>query len=134
LWAKLLVNAGDANRTAEVRRMHVDMLEQLSSFDAGILFKLYQHSDDPRLASRSIWPGIWTYKLPDDVVIEASPMDARRPSPEVELAISNLIRVGCLESTMMWRGEQSCSCVVVTALGRSLVQACSISSGVAARA
>ena len=121
LWAQLLVNAGDAGRPTEVRRMHVDMLEQLSSSDVRILLKLYEHADK----TSSLSPGLWTYRLPDHVVI-AGGGNHPRPSPDVELSVGNLIRVGCLESTMMWRGADGASCVLVTPLGRSLVEACTL--------
>jgi len=132
LWARLLVNAGDPNRTDEVRRMHVDMLEQLSSLDARILSKLYEHADREFMGSSA---GLWTYRLPDEVVVETAGAGTQpRPPVNVELSISNLIRIGCLESTMFWRGAETSACVLVTPLGRSLVEACMPNRSEAAKA
>ncbi len=118
LWAKLLVNAGDSERNVEIRRAYLSILEDLDPLGAKILHKIYSLSCDTRKE-------IWTKNLPDEVLYEKPHEEDLRPSPDVEIAVENLVRLGCLNSAMAWN-NQALFCVYPTVLGQRFVEACTL--------
>ena len=120
IWVRLLVNAGDAGREVEITRMHISILEDLSSLDVRILNTIYSHVGD------QIWRGIWTHELPDRIAERGPQGDDNHPSPEIQLALGNLVRVGCLSPASTYGGRESLSFVYPTVLGQSLYKACTL--------
>ena len=120
IWVRLLVNAGDAGWKVEIKRMHISILEDLSSLDVRILDTVYSHVGD------KIWRGIWTHELPNSIAERGPQRDDNRPSPEIQLALGNLVRVGCLSPASTYGGKESLSFVFPTVLGQSLYEACTL--------
>lgn len=132
-WANLLVNFAAQESGVSVQRSFITVLQELNSLDAIILEKIYSLPErvrDPE-AGRS---GILTGRLPE--IAEHSPPqsevsnpvvtnDPKHPSGEVELSLSNLIRLGCLTSATAWDGGQLLFEVYPTPFGRALIKACS---------
>jgi hypothetical protein len=121
-WAALLVNAANASSNIDVRRAYCDILEQLTPLDACILDAIYAL---PFEASRD---GVLTADLPTlaRIAPEGDEDDARGPSTDVEIALSNLVRVGCLRPQMTYGGGERYKRVSATVMGRSFIEACSI--------
>jgi hypothetical protein len=119
MWARLLVNAGDAATEMELRTAYVDILKGMSAFDVLNLSKLAEAviddneavliatGDLPHSASR--FPGGSTINV----------------SKEVLISLANLGRLGCIAPTSGYGGGISFSQVLVTELGLALYRACS---------
>jgi hypothetical protein len=117
-WAKLLVNAGNANSGIAVKRSYISILEDLSPMDAKILEKLCSVARQNKL--------ILTYKLPDEAVISRDDKFSPEPSQDVQLSLSNLMRLGCITSPMFMGGRLNLTEVEPTLLGCCLVEACTL--------
>ncbi|HHT9113732.1 MAG: DUF4393 domain-containing protein [Planctomycetes bacterium] len=119
IWAKLLVNAADANFGKEIMRSYITILENITSFEAVILEKIYLVSEQTSIR------GIGTAFLPERVELNVPQHGQIVPDYKVQLALSNLIRLGCITPTTSMGGE-ILSSVYQTALGRAFVEACSL--------
>jgi hypothetical protein len=121
-WAALLVNAGSASFTGEVRRSYIAILEQLTPLDACILEVVYSFPFE-----QSQHNGITTAELPNRARIpDEKEQELPLPSEEVVLSLSNLVRLGCLRPQMTWGGGESFARVNPTVAGRSFVEACRV--------
>ena len=116
-WVRLLATASDASSPVEVRRSYVGIMRELDPLDARILETIYEGSFRPEIEIR-------TACLPDRVDTEPNPRPSDLPPEEVQIAIHNLIRLGCLESTMAWAGSRTISAVYQTRLLFGFVNAC----------
>jgi hypothetical protein len=123
-WATLLANAADSTKP-EVRRAYVTILAELTSFDASILEKIcdadraYIPSDDRPYAE------LWTHRLPDEATVSTG--EAFEPTglrPDVALALTNLGRLGLIDSVGTYGGMAAIHWVSMTELGRQFVVAC----------
>lgn len=123
LWAKLLVNGADAQNPVTIKRVFIDILENIGPLEAQILQAIYsipfadmQHH------------GVLTKDLPKSAMIR--PDDANfkteRPSPEIELALANLARLGCLSLAKTWGGGEVFDSVNPTLLGKVFVESCTL--------
>ncbi len=123
LWAKLLVNAADAEGGVDLKRAYIDILERISPLEAQILEKIYSL---PYEETRH--KGVLTKDLPKrvEIVPDDPKIEHERPTPEVELALANLSRLGCISISMSWGGGELFSSVNPTLLGRSFVEACTL--------
>jgi hypothetical protein len=129
LWARLLVNAGDAATEMELRTAYVDILKGMSGFDVLNLAKLAD-------AAESVKPGdelgyVITSNLPHSATTlshsgnryqDALPATL---SKEVAISLANLSRLGCISPTSGFGGGINFSHVLVTELGIALYRACS---------
>ena len=118
-WAKLLVNAGNANSDVVIKRSYISILEDLSPMDARILEKICSvalQEDESILA----------YKLPDEAVIYKNNMLFPEPSQDVQLSLSNLMRLGCITLPIFMGGRLNFTEVQPTLLGSCLVEACTL--------
>jgi hypothetical protein len=119
-WAALLVNAGNTSFGTEIRRAHLDILEQITALEAHVLDVIYSLPFETAQIA-----GVITAALPASAQIaEAAADKFVDPSEEVMLAISNLARLGCLRLDMRWGGGEHLGKVHSTVLGRSFVNAC----------
>ncbi|MFT3850278.1 MAG: Abi-alpha family protein [Propionivibrio sp.] len=123
-WATLLANAADSTKP-EVRRAYVSILAELTSFDASILEKIrdadrvYTPSHDKPYAV------LWTHRLPDEVLVSTG--KAYEPAnlrPDVALALTNLGRLGLIDSVGAYGGMAAMHWVSMTELGRQFVATC----------
>lgn len=129
MWARLLINAANATSAVSTKRVFIEILENIGPLEAKILQTLYSLPFEKMLHKSVI-----TIGMPDSVTIldpdEESPMDAAlqpdQPTPEVELALANLARLGCLSPSKTWDGGESFRIVNPSLLGKSFVDACTL--------
>ena len=126
LWAKLLVNAADADSPITIKRVFIDILENIGPLEARILQVVYsipfadmQHH------------GVVTKDLPNSAMIRPDDPNFKteRPSPEVELALANLARLGCLSPAKTWGGGEVFDSINPSLLGKVFVEACTLRRG-----
>jgi Abortive infection alpha len=106
LWATLLVNAADADSGVNVTRRLISILQDFEPLEAKCLQMI---ASKPR-------QGISTDQPPFDSLVAAR--------PEVEIALWNLVRLGCLQPVKYY-DRPSVELVSVTMLGQQLFAACS---------
>jgi hypothetical protein len=98
VWARLLVNSGDADSGIEPRRAFGSVLAEMSAFDVG---NLAQIALAVKMNAESASTGVWTYELPETAIPfvrgDTERNDGNR-SPEVQISLSNLERLGCIIS------------------------------------
>ena len=121
-WAKLIVNSVRADGV-ELKRVYIDILERLSPLEAKILDVIYQLPFEKHLHSR-----LKTFELPEKISVMA---DGEHGEPqltneEVELALVNLARLGCIASTKTLGGGELFSVVNMTLLGHKFYKACTL--------
>lgn len=123
MFAKLLVNAADADRGVDVSRTYVDIISSIGSLEARILQTIYALPLD-----RVTEGGVATRDLPQSASWAAPSGKTRPPEPstDVGLALANLIRLGCLKHLSTWGGGETLRGVLPTLLGKSFVEACTL--------
>jgi hypothetical protein len=122
VWARLLVNGGDASSGIELRRAFVSVLAEMSARD---VHNLAQIESAAKLNEDSALQGVWTYELPERAIpfYHLDPERDRNPSREVAISLSNLGRLGCIIAS----GSQvpaTYYLVNFTPFGRALIEAC----------
>ncbi|MBC18005.1 MAG: hypothetical protein CL942_13245 [Desulfovibrio sp.] len=128
LWAKLLLNASNAESKVNLHRSYINILEQITSLEARILKTIYDLE-----FSVSDGVDIATSKLPDEASIEVD-FDSINPSPDsiidptddVKAALANLARLRCLALPTSFNGKEIFHHANPTLLGRRFVDACSV--------
>jgi Abortive infection alpha len=127
LWATLLVNAADANSGVNVTRRLISILQDFEPLEAKCLQMIAELPVDLDKG------GIMTARLPDSVAIysalkQSPPSPPMLPlgsgQPEVNVALWNLVRLGCLRPSNTWGGRYI-DVVNMTVLGTELIKACS---------
>jgi abortive infection alpha-like protein len=123
LWARLLVNAADDRSPVTIKRVFVDILQSIGPLEAKILQMLYALPFD-EMQRR----GVLTADMPNSVKLRPNNpgFKLKSPSQEVELALANLKRLGCLSHAMTWGGGETFSIVNLTILGSAFVAACTL--------
>ncbi|BCS86828.1 Abi-alpha family protein [Pseudodesulfovibrio sediminis] len=128
LWAKLLLNASNAQSKVNLHRSYINILEQITSLEAKILKTIYDLE-----FSVSDGVDIATSKLPEEAHLEVD-FDAINPAPDsivdpiddVKAALANLARLRCLALPTSFNGKEIFHHVNPTLLGRRFVDACSV--------
>lgn len=127
-YARLLVNAANKKCNVQVRRMHGDILSQLGSLEVQMLDALY----NGRHITGAL-EGVLGALLPDEVVsdywITKRYPDKNAPdaSEEKQVALFNLIRVGCVMSASMQGSfTPGTKWVAITQLGINFTRACTV--------
>jgi hypothetical protein len=122
VWARLLVNSGDANSGIELRRAFGSVLAEMTARDVQNLAHIELAT---KFNAESASTGVWTDELPERALpfVNGHPdRHDRNPSPEVEISLSNLDRLGCIITTQPLRpGYQL---VNLSPFGRALIEAC----------
>jgi len=125
VWARLLVNGGDADSGIELHPAFGAVLAQMTAFDVRNLAQIDSAS---KLAGRDAVTGIWTFDLPeaaDAFARVGHPAgDPKFPSPEVEVSLSNLDRLGCIFNVGGAELGPTYYLVNLTPFGRALTEAC----------
>lgn len=120
MWARMWVNAADADHGAEVRRAYVSILSDCTRLDVRILATLYNAA--PELRGRSAWAG----HLPD----KAQPWKQgdQRAGTEVTKSLWNLRRHGLITSDADPHPDPDSPVMSVslTTFGIGLVEACTL--------
>lgn len=122
-WANLLIKFADASSGVSMQKAFGSVLAAMSPLEAMILDKIYSLA--PPAPGEE--PGILTEQLPESATRMPSGTGGRPPDPseEVQLAISNLLRLGCLGPATVFDGGELLSVVYESAFGRALHRACS---------
>lgn len=121
IWARMLVNAGDASTDMELRTAYVEILRGMSAFDVKNLSALAAATLAlPQGAPRAV--GVMKVLHPELV-----PPGKVAPGVPLNLAISlaNLARLGCAMPGGGFDGAVLFSLMTVTELGIALYKACS---------
>jgi hypothetical protein len=124
LWARLLVNAANAQSHITLHRAYISVLEQLTPLEAFILQKIYSL---PYEQTRHA--GIEVGRLPGEVTVGnegGSNAELIEPDEEIKLALANLARLGCIIIGKSWDGGELFDSVNPTLLGKSFVEACTL--------
>jgi Abortive infection alpha len=123
VWARLLVNSGDADSGIEPRRAFGSVLAEMSLLDVR---NLAQIVSAVKLNQEGGPVGVWTYELPERAIpaVNADPEREPDPSPDVEISLSNLVRLGCIISSNRGPVLQTHYLVNLTPFGRALIEAC----------
>jgi hypothetical protein len=117
LWARLLVNAADADSGIIVEPAFIGILQNLSSRDAAMLDKIYS------VPSTHEKQALYMHELPLKVLTEKPAVEID-PSVDVQLSLGNLNRLGLIDGAMFWGGGPSNRYAYQTVLGRAFMKAC----------
>ena len=124
IWARLLVNAGDASSPmGDLRTTYVEMLKDLNAFDVKVFSTIAKlsMSDLPQPHP----PLIETWHLPKDARVHTTLSgEPQLASVEVAESLGNLARAGCIAPTYGFGGMPMYNLVAVTPLGIGLYRAC----------
>jgi len=124
MWAKLLVNAADANSRIELKRIYIDIMERLTPFEAQILEKIYQLPFEQIQHN-----GVRTDGLPSAAIAgqdKVNRADWQEPSPDIKIALISLAHLGCISPVRTWGGGEVFSSVNPTLLGKHFIEACTL--------
>jgi hypothetical protein len=124
LWVRLLVNAANADSHINLQRAYIEILEQITPLEALILQRIYSLPyEDIR------HHGVELGKLPHEAVAgkdDGKVMELPEPSEEVQLALANLSRLGCISIQRSMGGGEIYKKVNPTLLGKSFIEACTL--------
>jgi hypothetical protein len=124
VWARLLVNGGDASSGIELRRAFVSVLAEMTSLDVR---NLAQIESATRFNAKREANGVWTEELPERAIpfgwVDLSKHPGK-PSPEVATSLSNLDRLGCIITSSQIPEGPGCGLVDLTPFGRAFIKAC----------
>lgn len=123
LWTKLLVNAANIDSGVDLRNSYIDILKNLTPLEAHILEKIY--SQPYEIMQHN---GIVTEDLPDHIKVgeETKIMQAKEPKKEIQLALANLSRLGCINPGRTLGGGEIFSIINPTLLGKYFIEACTL--------
>jgi hypothetical protein len=122
IWARLLVNAGDASTKMELRTAYVEILRGMSSFDVKNLKLMSEVS----VASEEQFRVVETWRLPESARLrDKAAREVGQISPELGISLANLARLGCATPAGGWDGVVLFGLMTVTDLGIALYKACS---------
>lgn len=126
-WAALLVNAANPAKDIDLSRTYIAILEEITPYEAAILDKIYalpfeavQHN------------GVWTAGLPAAAYAgnekEEEPVEVKGQATDVKvvLALANLKRLGCIQTSATWGGGEVFNRILPTVLGKHFVAACTL--------
>lgn len=122
-WGILLANAADAANKTEIRRAFISILEEMTPLDAVIFEKIYRATLDRVSEDKAEVVTVTTGYLPERAEISSDKSPLPPPSPDVEVSLGNLSRLGLVSSAMIFSG--GFEGVYRTALGREFLNAIS---------
>lgn len=125
LWSNLLINSV-ANKKIEIKRVYMDILERISPLEATIIQKVYTFS-----FKENQHIGLATNCLPEYVYIYERNRKEDNKVPDldnedVELALMNLSRIGCISPTKSIGGGELFSMINMTLLGYKFYESCTL--------
>ena len=122
LWARLLANSVIENGI-EVKRVYIDILERLSTLEGQIIETVYGSYPFEETQHKFLL----THKLPNAIVIQNDDSKEDPPyqdNPEIQLALVNLSRIGCISLVKSLGGGEFYSLIHSTLLGKYFYEAC----------
>ncbi len=124
LWAKLLTNFANKDSGVDLQRSYIDILKRMNPLEVIILKKIYdlpyEEAKNNKLSTRD---------LPNDIVCYSQgykSLDEKALNPEVELALANLARQGCISPAMVMSGGLVYTSIYQTYLGKCFYDACTL--------
>jgi hypothetical protein len=121
LWARMLINAADADKASEVRRAYISILQDCTRLDVRVLAALYNVPAE--LRGQSMRSDL----LPNEAKPFRHEDRGARPEPGTLCSLWNLRRLGLIASdAALADGDHQMGIVSITALGVSLVEACTL--------
>ena len=124
IWARLLVNAANAESGVDVTRAFVSILEDFGPLEAQVLQAIYDVPEDLAPLGQVVTQG-----LPQTYFDAGHQANQELPPEPVTLALWNLKRLGCIEGTVAWGGPIGLKLANITSLGAALVNACASRRG-----
>ncbi|OGP20064.1 MAG: hypothetical protein A2054_01325 [Deltaproteobacteria bacterium GWA2_55_10] len=123
LWANLLVNAANNESCMNFKNSYIEILKSLTPMEALILKKIYSQPYEVMQHN-----GVITEGLPEEIRLanQIERLNPLEPKEEIQLALSNLARLGCINPTRTWGGGELFSKVNPTLLGKFFVEACTL--------
>lgn len=125
LWINLLINSV-ANKKVEMKRVYMDILERISPLEAAIIQKVYtfpfEENRHISLATGCLPEFVYVYERnekQDNKILDLKNKD-------VELALMNLSRIGCISPTKSIGGGELFAVINMTLLGYKLHEACTL--------
>ena len=107
-----------------MQRAYIEILEQITPPEASILLRIYSLPyENMRHSGVEIW------KLPSQAIVGKDDFktdDLPEPSEEIQLALANLARLGCISLQRSVGGGEIYKKVNPTLLGKSFVEACTL--------
>jgi hypothetical protein len=103
VWARLLVNGGDASSGVELRRAFVSVLAEMTSLDVRNLAQIeiaFSLEEEPwRSSVKSPSTGPWRFRLSpkSNGFAQLGPDGLDNTAPELAISLSNLDRLGCIK-------------------------------------
>lgn len=122
LWANLLVNFSIQSSRVDHSLSFIDLLKSIGPLEAKILKEVYSIPFDPHR-------GIVTRNLPETVyrlTKEEKPQETDFIlTEEIEFALNNLDRLGCINLAGTWGGGRTPNQINQTLYGKKFFEACS---------
>jgi len=112
MWARMLANGMDPNRSRLVRQSIIDTVASLEPTDAITLQESFDKAPEPG----------------KQAIFEDLRAELRVSSDELKLSIDNLSKLGCIDGTSFRQegGIETIIGVSLSSLGREVVRACSL--------
>ncbi|MEO1815348.1 MAG: Abi-alpha family protein [Acetobacterium sp.] len=123
MWVNLLINSSIEETGIYLNRTFMDILERLSPLEAKILIKIYELPFE-ETENR----GVLTIGLPEKVTIveDNYKRDDRLENEPIKLALSNLLRLGCISQRDLFAPDEIFEIVKPTLLGKRFVESCTL--------
>lgn len=122
LWIRLMINSV-TNKKIELKRVYLDILERITPLEAKIIAEIYKLSFEENRHQRFV-----TDHLPDYVYYceNNNERDIVLKDQNVELALMNLARIGCISPTITLGGGELFTVINMTLLGSKFYDACTL--------
>lgn len=124
MWAKLFVNAANADSGVYVTRYYVSVLERLDPYQANLLNVIYSAPEDVYDQKE----GLITEFLPDSYLDVGGPDISAKYNfeldPNLEIALRDLGQMDLVIDRQTWSGIKDYTSVYQTKLGRYFYDAC----------
>ncbi len=125
IWIRLLVNSVK-DEGIELKRVYIDILERISPLEVKILDVIYSLSFDEYRHEVLL-----THNLPNEIKIQKyekrQNQNISLENEDVELALVNLSRIGCVAPARTAGGGESFEEINMTLLGKKFYEACTLS-------
>jgi hypothetical protein len=122
-WASLLANFARADSGVSINKSFVTVLSELSPLEVRILEKIYTLPEDVGAQGSR---GVLTGRLPEVAALQPEGWQqiSELPTSDVQLALSNLVRLGLLVRPSTWGCGEALWVVFRCLFGIELVRAC----------
>lgn len=122
LWINLMINSV-TNKKIELKRVYLDILERITPLEAKIISEVYKLPFDENRHQRFA-----TDHLPDYIYYceNGKERNIVLKDENVELALMNLARIGCVSPTSTIGGGELFTIINMTLLGAKFYDACTL--------